>query len=158
VTEEKLFTSKYPIPGITADIAVISKYSNTFEVLLIERGDDPFKGSWALPGGFINPNENVYQGAIRELKEETAVQVYDLKEFSYINVYSEPGRDPRGWTVSHLFLYDCRNHSTYPSVRAGDDAVNHEWVTFDSIKLGITKLAFDHRDMIMEIAQRLEVK
>ncbi len=155
--EIKKYQSDYPIPGVTVDVCVVVRTSYSTEILLIERGADPFKGSLALPGGFLNNNENIIQGALRELKEETTISNVDLPFFTFVGVYSEPGRDPRGWTISNLFVYDVQG-SYRPNVKASDDAVNHEWVSFDSIKLGVTKLAFDHKQMVMDAMAKLSVK
>ena len=86
------YTYKYPRPALTADIVVIAKGS-TPEVLLIQRGDDPYKGQWAFPGGFMEMDETTEQCAIRELKEETGLE---LSEIHQIGAYSKVDRDPRG--------------------------------------------------------------
>ena len=85
---------------MTADCIVISKEAGP-KVLLIERGDDPFKGSWAFPGGFMNMNETTEQCAIRELEEETGLRVSKIEQ---IGAYSKVDRDPRGRTVTVAYL------------------------------------------------------
>lgn len=75
--------------------------SRELQVLLIQRKIWPFEGKWALPGGFTKETETVYECARRELKEETAIEEVHIE---YFNVYSTPGRDPRGWIISHAFL------------------------------------------------------
>ena len=94
------YTYKYPRPAVTADCIVISKEAGP-KVLLIERGDDPFKGSWAFPGGFMNMNETTEQCAIRELEEETGLRVSKIEQ---IGAYSKVDRDPRGRTVTVAYL------------------------------------------------------
>ena len=89
--------TEYPKPAATADIAVFRRAENGFEVLLIRRGNHPFKGCWALPGGFVDPGEDVIDAAARELEEETGIEGLNLELFG---IYGAPGRDPRGWTVS----------------------------------------------------------
>jgi len=155
--EKKMYTSAYPIPGLTADIVVLVPFGGSYKVLLIERGDEPYKGCWALPGGFSMPNESLAQTAIRELKEETTIEITDgvIDKFEYVNQFSTPGRDPRGWTVSHLFVYNVGSHYL-PNVKAMDDAVNYQWVAVDAIIKGTVLVAFDHRDMILQALEKVK--
>ena len=90
------YTYKYPRPAVTADCVVITKEAEP-KVLLIQRGDQPFKGGWAFPGGFMNMDETTEQCAIRELEEETGLRVSDVHQ---IGAYSKVDRDPRGRTVT----------------------------------------------------------
>ncbi|WP_315275234.1 NUDIX hydrolase [Prevotella histicola] len=85
------YTYKYPRPAVTADCIVITKETDT-KVLLIQRGDEPYKGCWAFPGGFMNMDETTKQCAIRELEEETGLKVAELHQ---IGAYSRVDRDPR---------------------------------------------------------------
>ena len=86
------YTYKYPRPAITADCIVITREAEP-KVLLIQRGDEPFKGAWAFPGGFMNMDETTEQCAIRELEEETGLRVSDVGQ---IGAYSRVDRGPRG--------------------------------------------------------------
>ena len=134
------FTYKYPRPAVTADCVVITKGQEP-KVLLIERGDDPYKGQWAFPGGFMNMDETTEQCALRELKEETGLE---LSEVHQIGAYSKVDRDPRGRTVTVAYLAIIDKPSP---VIGQDDAAQAEWWPLTSLP----QLAFDH-DEIMEDA------
>ena len=94
------YTYKYPRPAVTADCVVMTK-EVVPQVLLIERGADPFKGCWAFPGVFMNMDETTEQCAIRELEEETGLKVTELHQ---IGAYSKVDRDPRGRTITIAYL------------------------------------------------------
>lgn len=142
-----MYQYDYPMPAVTADVAVICGDN----VLLIERKDG--KG-YALPGGFINPDENVTQCAVRELKEETGIELKYPSKLKMFNVYSEPKRDDRRRVISVLHTYEplC-----IPFVKPADDAVGYRWVTFNEIELGLVKLAFDHKEMLIDVANFLRL-
>ena len=134
------YTYKHPRPAVTGDCIVIAKEADA-KVLLIQRGDDPYKGSWAFPGGFMNMDETTEQCAIRELQEETGLKVEELHQ---IGAYSKVDRDPRGRTVTVAYLAVIDKPSP---VLGQDDAARAEWWPLTSLPL----LAFDH-DEIMEDA------
>jgi 8-oxo-dGTP diphosphatase len=152
---------EYPRPSLTADVVALLLDDAGLRVLFIRRGNEPFQGSWALPGGFCEPGETVAQAAARELTEETGVRDVRLEE---LGCFSTPGRDPRGWvvTVAHLgFL---------PASRAGeavgsDDAAEAAWLRLFIDRDGsyrlehagapVTALAFDHREVIALAVRRL---
>jgi len=113
-------------------------------VLLIRRGNPPFKGCFALPGGFVDLGETVEAACLRELEEETGVRARKLQ---LIGVYSDPRRDPRGHTCSVVFV--ARVARAAP--RAGDDAAAAEWVD-DWSKV---ELAFDHAAILADAARML---
>ena len=133
------YTYKYPRPAVTADCVVITK-EDCPKVLLIERGDEPFKGCWAFPGGFLNMNETTEQCAIRELKEETGLEVDKVKE---IGTYSKVDRDPRGRTitVAYLAVVDAPLE-----VMGLDDAAKAQWFSIDALP----ELAFDHDEIMKD--------
>lgn len=133
------YTYKYPRPAVTADCVVMTKEA-TPQVLLIERGFEPFKGCWAFPGGFLNMDETTEQCAIRELEEETGLVVKDLQQ---IGAYSKVDRDPRGRTitVAYLVLVD---HPV--EVTGQDDAAKAEWFSINKLP----SLAFDHEDIMRD--------
>lgn len=137
------YVYKYPRPAVTADCIVFSRYPKP-QVLLIRRGNEPFKGEWAFPGGFLNMDETVQECARRELEEETGLVVQDIH---LIGVYSRPGRDPRGHTVTPAFL----SIMDYPlDVCGGDDAAQAQWFPLNQLPV----LAFDHGEIISD-AMRL---
>ena len=137
------FVYDYPRPAVTADCVVIAK-ENEPKVLLIQRGNEPFKGQWAFPGGFMNMDETTEQCAVRELEEETGLKVTEIKQ---IGAYSKVDRDPRGRTVTVAYLVVLDKAE---AVIGGDDAAKAQWFPIS----GLPKLAFDHEE-IMKDAQRL---
>jgi 8-oxo-dGTP diphosphatase len=117
-------------------------YTDT-EVLMIKRKNPPFAGHWALPGGFIDPGETPKQAAIRELVEETGLEVSAL---NFVGEYKTPGRDPR---MENVWSYAFSLHvNARESVQAGDDASQAEWIPIK--QLNKLKLAFDHADIIKQ--------
>lgn len=137
------FTYEYPRPSVTLDAAIIRVTDlTTPEILLIKRGRDPFSGRWALPGGFLEMDETPCTGAARELKEETGLENLPLKP---LFTCGEPGRDPRGRTITMVF--GCMVRDTDSSPRGDDDAADACW--FDIKKL--PEMAFDHGRVIAQI-------
>ena len=133
------YTYKYPRPAVTADWVVVTK-EVVPQVLLIERGADPFKGCWAFPGGFMNMDETTEQCAIRELEEETGLRVSEVHQ---IGVYSKVDRDPRGRTVSVAYLAVVDEPM---AVCGQDDAAKAEWWSLSELP----HLAFDHYDIMQD--------
>ncbi len=133
------YTYKYPRPAVTADCVVMTKEAVP-QVLLIERGADPYKGDWAFPGGFMNMDETTEQCAIRELEEETGMKVSNLHQ---IGAYSKVDRDPRGRTITVAYLVIV-NHPI--SVTGQDDAAKAEWFPIDALP----SLAFDHEEIMQD--------
>lgn len=131
------YTYKYPRPALTADCIVITKEAEP-KVLLIERGDDPFKGCWAFPGGFMNMDETTEQCAIRELEEETGLKVSGLHQ---IGAYSKVNRDPRGRTVTVAYLAIVDKPV---AVSGQDDAAKAQWFPLSTLP----KLSFDHDEIL----------
>jgi 8-oxo-dGTP diphosphatase len=131
---------QYPRPAVTVDILLISK-SVPCWILLIQRLHDPFINQWALPGGFVNENEDLFVAAARELKEETNIEGLDLHQF---RTYGAPFRDPRGHTVSVVFWGETDAEST--AICAGDDAGDAFWFPIENLPL----LAFDHHQIVTD--------
>ncbi len=132
-----------PVPMlVTADIVLIGK--NTFgntHILLIQRKNPPHQFSWALPGGFVDPHEDLRTAAKRELAEETGIFLEDLKQ---IGAYGNPNRDPRGRVVTIAFTAQVLVEDFEP--KAMDDALNIGWFLVDELP----ELAFDHAQIIAD--------
>ena len=147
----------YPKPALTADICVFARSGEGWKLLLIRRGGHPFLGCWALPGGCAESGETIEATAARELQEETGLTGLPLR---LVGVYSAPGRDPRGWTVSAA--YGTRVEARLDAV-ADDDAAAAGW--FDVALPGEgpatvvlpagQRLAFDHAEIIADAAALL---
>ena len=133
------YTYKYPRPAVTADCIVITKEAEP-KVLLIQRGDQPFKGGWAFPGGFMNMDETTEQCAVRELEEETGLQLSMIQQ---IGAYSKVDRDPRGRTVTVAYLAVI---DAPVAVTGQDDAAKAEWWPLSDLP----HLAFDHYDIMQD--------
>jgi 8-oxo-dGTP diphosphatase len=131
-------TYDYPRPALTADALVHCPEKNS--VLLIKRLNPPFENQWALPGGFIEEYELPLAACIRELREETGLQ---LNKGQLIGVFGEKGRDPRGWTVS-LAYHFVVDSSGMEWISAGSDSKEVQWYVLSSLP----ELAFDHFDII----------
>ena len=140
------YTYKYPRPAVTADCVVMTNEPLP-KVLLIQRGADPFKGAWAFPGGFMNMDETTEQCAIRELEEETGLNVTTVHQ---IGAYSKVDRDPRGRTITVAYLAIIDSPK---KVIGQDDAAKAEWFPITELP----HLAFDHYD-IMQDAVRTYAK
>lgn len=135
------YTYDYPRPMVTTDAAVFCPLNGTLHVLLIQRGKEPFKGKWALPGGFVEMDESLEDAAARELEEETGVSGVALRQY---HTFGALERDPRGRviTVAYWGWLDkpCEVH-------ASDDAMDARWHPVDSLPA----LASDH-DIIIQRA------
>lgn len=129
-------------PALTVDCVV---FDPTGRVLLIRRRHEPFKGGYALPGGFVEIGETVEEACRRELHEETGVSARDLR---LVGVYSDPSRDPRGHTVSVAFLAQLVAPA---EAVAGDDAAAAEWVADWRQR----RLAFDHAQVLADAEKML---
>jgi 8-oxo-dGTP diphosphatase len=166
IENESNYTSnKYRTPdGAPSDIVIFtitSTEKNTakkalpireLQVLLIQRKKWPFEGQWALPGGFCKESESMYECALRELKEETGVTDVHME---YFNVYSRPGRDPRGWIISHSF-FALVHEKWLSNRRADDDAADVRLFPLEeALQL---ELAFDHREILTDALKEIREK
>ncbi len=139
-------TYDFPRPSVTSDILVFSIRDGVLQILLIERKIDPFKGVWAIPGGFVQMDEDIRDGALRELEEETGLTGISLRQ---LGAYGEPGRDPRGRVITIAFI------ALVPSLdliaKGGSDAQDAQWFPVD----GLPPLAFDHAQILADGRARL---
>ena len=142
--EEQMFCYRYPHPAVTTDCVIFGFDGERLQVLLIERGIEPFKGRWAFPGGFIKMDETAEEGALRELKEETGMENAFIQQF---HTFSNPLRDPRERVITIAFYALVR----IQEVKGGDDAASARWFPLDEIPA----LAFDHDHMLRMATQRL---
>ncbi|MBO6241658.1 MAG: NUDIX hydrolase [Butyrivibrio sp.] len=150
-------------PSLTADICIITKAGDVQKILLIRRGNHPCLGKWATPGGFSEEGECIENTAARELEEETSIKM-DAKELTLVGVYSKPGRDPRGWTVSVAFAAVVDADKVKPI--AADDAADAKWFTIsktgdtysfsaDNETITLDELAFDHADIVTDALNKV---
>ncbi len=142
-------TYRYPHPAVTTDIVIFTIRQDELKVLLIKRALPPFKGEWALPGGFINLQESLEQGARRELEEETGVSGVYLEQ---LYTFGQPDRDPRERVIT--VAYYALIPSDKIEIRAASDAEGVSWVGMQELP----KLAFDHPEILQTAYQRLVAK
>jgi len=140
----------WPRPMVTVDAAVFTFIGSTAKLLLINRGREPFKGKWALPGGFVDIDEELEDAVARELQEETGLEGVTLKQ---IQTFGKCGRDPRGRQITIAFMGIASERQR--KVRAGDDAARAKW--FDIEKLPID-MAFDHDEVVKIAIAKLKRK
>jgi 8-oxo-dGTP diphosphatase len=131
--------------SLTVDTVLLT-YQSQLKVLLVERRYPPFQGSWALPGGFVEENETLYEAALRELEEETSVKGIHLFPIAPSDGLN---RDPRGRTISMIFL----GITTHPrQARAGSDAKRIRWWPLQALP----PLAFDHYQVIQSVQAKMQ--
>jgi 8-oxo-dGTP diphosphatase len=129
-------------PSVTVDVVLVASMEARLQVLLIQRKKRPFEGCWAIPGGFVEPHEPLEAAARRELWEETGAEPDRLEQ---LHTFGDPGRDPRGWTISVVYLArlgEAEAQGWRP--RAGSDAGAVAWFDLDALP----PLAFDHAGIL----------
>lgn len=139
-----MYTYEWPRPALTVDMIIICKPKR--KVLLIQRGREPFKGYWAIPGGYVEEGESIIAAARRELQEETGITGVDLQQ---VGTYGDPGRDPRGWqvTVAHV------GYVNEMVGKAGDDAAAAHWFDFEELP----ELAVDHAIILKDTFKKINL-
>jgi len=135
-----MYSYKYPRPALTVDAIVFVTDENGTSVLLIERGIEPFKGHWALPGGFVNIDELLETACKRELKEETGLEVKSMEQFK---AYDAINRDPRHRTISVIYSTEI---SQKAKVKGSDDAAHAKWFPVNNLP----DMAFDHSKILSD--------
>lgn len=154
----------YPLPAVTVDVVVFTIRRNRLMVLLIERQDDPYKGFWALPGGFVEvgvghkprgkQGEGLEEAAERELREETGLlRERDGVFLEQLYTFGAPGRDPRGRVITVAY-YALVSPEAYHRVEAGDDAAEAAWFDVEELP----KTAFDHDEIMTTAIERIRGK
>ncbi len=143
------YTYEHPRPSVTVDVVVFTVRDGALQVLLIRRGQDPFKDRWALPGGFVREDESLEAAARRELAEETGVaDVY----FEQLCTFGDPGRDPRGHVITVAYYALIRSDEV--TLRATADAAAAAWHPVGHLPA----LAFDHPTIVDAARDRLRAK
>jgi 8-oxo-dGTP diphosphatase len=142
---KKKYAYDYPRPAVTTDVVVVSRQARP-RVLLVRRKREPFAGMWAIPGGFVEMDETLEESARRELFEETRVRVGRLDQ---LHTFGDPGRDPRGRTISVVFLARANAGGLDP--KAQDDADEVAWHDWHRLP----PLAFDHAAILVLARKRL---
>lgn len=133
-----MYTYAYPRPALTVDAIVVAGEPGNYWLLLIERKKEPFIGQWALPGGFVDIDESLEHACLRELNEETGLELATMEQF---RVFDAIGRDPRHRTISVVFYAFI---SEKKALTGSDDAERAEWFSLDKLP----PLAFDHSEII----------
>jgi 8-oxo-dGTP diphosphatase len=150
--QPKQYTYAYPRPSVTVDIILFTFYENELKVLLIQRNNPPFAQKWALPGGFVEMNEDLEAAALRELAEETNVTNVYLEQ---LYTFGEPDRDPRTRviTVAYFALLSV-DQVAKQQIRGASDAGDARWWSM----YALPELAFDHARILHYALQRLRWK
>jgi 8-oxo-dGTP diphosphatase len=140
----------WPRPMVTADAMVFAVFKNKIKLLLVNRGFEPFKGKWCLPGGFVNMDEELEDAAVRELAEETGLTGVHLE---LMHTFGKCGRDPRGRVITATFMGIVTDRKR--RIKAGDDAAKARWFDIDKLP---KDMAFDHDEVIAFGIRKLKKK
>ena len=145
--------SSFPAFAVTVDVVILTMAEGTLHVLLVRRGEAPFEGMWAIPGGFKRPTETLDEAAKRELAEETGVDAASL--LAQFGAYGDPERDPRMNVVTVAYLAVVRDVG---AVVAGTDAADAALVPVSDVLNGKLGLAFDHLRIVRDAIERVRVE
>ena len=145
--------SQFPAFAVTVDVVILTMSTGTLHVLLVRRGEAPFEGMWAVPGGFKRPTETLDEAARRELSEETGVDVPSL--LTQFGAYGDPGRDPRMNVVTVAYLAVLRDIG---AIVAGTDAADARLTPVSDVLNGAIELAFDHLRLVRDAIERVRVE
>ena len=146
LTEDGLYAYQYPRASVTADAVLFAEKGGQIYVLLIQRGNEPYKGYWAFPGGFLNMDETVARCAERELEEETGIVLTGMQ---LSGIYSDVERDPRGRVITAAYTA----MTTMPEAIAADDAAAAKWWPLNDLPT----LAFDHDKILVDAKNVLKI-
>ena len=134
-----------PRIDVTVDVVALTEVEHEVRVLVVRRGNPPFEGEWALPGGYLEVDEHLAAAASRELHEETGIAVHS-DELHQLGAYGDPDRDPRNRTVSVAFLLELDREI---EVEGGSDAADARWRSVEEL-LKRNELAFDHETIVRD--------
>jgi 8-oxo-dGTP diphosphatase len=140
----------WPRPMVTVDTVVFTFQNNRVKLLLVKRGNEPFKGKWAIPGGFIEIDEELEDAAARELQEETGLANVSLEQ---MHTFGRCGRDPRGRQITVVFMGIAAKGQN--KVKGGDDASKAKWFDIENLP---KDMAFDHSEVAKFAVKRLKKK
>ncbi len=140
MAEKGKYVYDWPRPMVTVDAAVFTFSCDRAKVLLINRGKEPFKGKWALPGGFVGMDEELEDAVVRELVEETGLVGVRLEQ---MRAFGTVGRDPRGRQITIVFMGIATEEQT--GIKAGDDAAEAQWFDIENLP---KEMAFDHDEVV----------
>jgi 8-oxo-dGTP diphosphatase len=143
----------FPTFAVTVDVVILTMSEGRLHVLLVRRGEDPFAGMWAVPGGFKRPDETLDDAAKRELREETGVDAASL--LTQFGAYGDPGRDPRTNVVTVAYLAVLRDVG---AIVAGTDAADAALTQVSQVLEGRVALAFDHTRIVRDAVERARVE
>lgn len=144
--------TQFPAFAVTVDVVILTVSDGVLRLLLVQRGEAPFAGMWALPGGFKRPDETLAEAARRELIGETGVDAASL--LTQFGAYGDPGRDPRMNVVTIAYLAPLRDVGT---IVAGTDAAEAALFPADDVLQGKLQLAFDHEQIVRDAVERVRV-
>jgi 8-oxo-dGTP diphosphatase len=148
MAEKGKYVYDWPRPMVTVDAAVFTFSDDKASVLLINRGNEPFKGKWALPGGFIDMDEELEDAVVRELEEETGLAGVRLEQ---MRTFGTVGRDPRGRMITIVFMGIATEGQD--KIKAGDDAAQAQWFDIEELP---EDMAFDHNEVVRFAVEKLK--
>ena len=146
--EKQKYIYDWPRPMVTVDAAVFDISTDKTKILLVKRGNEPFKGQWAFPGGFVEMDEELQDAAERELAEETGLTGVKLEQ---LYTFGKCGRDPRGRNITVVFIGITKN----TKIKSGDDAAEARWFEIDALP---SNMAFDHDNVAAMAIERLKTQ
>lgn len=146
--------TEFPPFAVSVDLVVLTVHADTLQALVVERGEEPFKGQLALPGGFVRPDEDLDAAAARELREETGLSETDV-HVEQLASYGSPDRDPRMRVVTVAYIALAPD---LPSPVAGTDAAAAYWMPVSELDTRNSTLAFDHKQILRDGVERARAK
>ncbi len=148
VAKKGKYIYAWPRPMVAADAAVFAFFEGKPKLLLVNRRNEPFKGMWCLPGGFVDIHEELDDAVARELQEETGLTGLRLEQ---VRTFGKCGRDPRGRVITVTYMGIVQKGAD--KVNAGDDAAKAKWFDIDKLP---ERLAFDHNDVAKFVIKKLK--